>query len=182
VKCSFYCVWSRFSDVGFRFEGLTGSVGMRVSKGFDVGLKAWMRLGSGIGGFGVYGLGYRERWSVASLRCRHLVSVAVRCSVAALLQCVAVLQLCCSALQCRHLVSVAVRCSALQCVAVCCSVLQCVAVCCSVLQCDAVCCVVLQCLAVCYSVSQSVAAYCSILQCVAVCCSVVRYGQVWCSV
>jgi len=37
----------------------------------------------------------------------------------------------------------------LQCVAVCCSVLQCVAVCCSVLQCVAVCCGVLQCIAAC---------------------------------
>ena len=75
--------------------------------------------------------------------------------------------------------------SVLQCVAVvavCCSVLRCVAVCCSVLgieshgytileagngmlrllQCVAVCCCVLQCVAVC----------CSVLQCVAVCCSV----------
>ena len=178
MKCSFYCVWSRFSDVGFRFEGLTGSVGMIVSKGFDVGLKVWMRLGSGIGGFGVYGLGYRERWSVASLRCRHLVSVAVRCSVAALLQCVAVLQLCCSALQCRHLVSVAVRCSALQCVAVCCSVLQCAAVCCSVLQCVALCCSVLQCVTVYLRVLQRIAVYCSVLQCVAVWFGMVKCGVV----
>ena len=69
-----------------------------------------------------------------------------------MLQCVAVVAVCCSELQC-----VSMHCSKFQCIAICCSVLQCVVVCSNVMQYVAVCCRVLQCVAVCCSALRDIA-------------------------
>jgi len=131
----------------------------------------------------------------------YVASVAICCTLFAVVFFVEMGSVFCSVLQYAAVyfadVTLSIWPCVRQCVAVCCSVLHCAALCslmlrwdfgglfCSVLQCAAVCCYaeyllvlavmccnVLHCAAVCCSVLQCVAVCCSVLQCVAVCCSV----------